>query len=639
MIVWVDDGLFADASRDLDRFALLRAAAQRRHTLVISARPDDPRHLRQSPGFDAWLRALPERLRAEVRMLCERTDRVSVTAVTLGASRVCDSRFAVPFYERQPYIQPLYQVVSEVLRGEIRVPRFQRPGTEKTWTPEKRGDLLDSLYRGFPIGTILLWSTTIQMTPMSVVGGFRIANLVPGEGQRLLLDGHQRLSTLVQILGPGLIRDKVLAGIERAPARTQDAGDDEVWVFELKPPKTDTSSRERFVLLKAGQGPSPTQLPLSVVIDRTELNRWIRQERPEPLTDAQVSDADALRDRLREYSIPVAVLSADSLEDATESFKRINSSGAAMSDFNMVAALAYREGADPQALFDEHRSDRLEPIGWQDLPDRDILRICAALSGQHPAKLEVDRLAERLRKDDGLIARAFRAAAEAAAVIGETCGMLGPEALPYSWQLVTLAIWIGSGANDLTSPRVREAIRRWLWLTTYGEVFGGVNSAIYDRCLTALNELAGGGSWKALDRDMTKRVRPCIRFDFRAARSKAVALAMARHQDRGRLDGDAHRCLASGVATLGLLWSKGFRSLWWHLAIGEGEEIGRYRNALRRAVGGSADESDAELRARLALPSETPCSLEDLLAARRDRLTAEERSFVMDLGLEWADGD
>jgi hypothetical protein len=88
LIVWVDDGLFKGPARDVDRLALLRNAALRRHTLVVSHAPDTPSGTRLSPNFDAWFAALPGRLRAEVKMLRGRTDLVSVTAVTRGATRI-----------------------------------------------------------------------------------------------------------------------------------------------------------------------------------------------------------------------------------------------------------------------------------------------------------------------------------------------------------------------------------------------------------------------------------------------------------------------------------------------------------------------------------------------------------------------
>jgi len=545
----------------------------------------------------------------------------------------------MPFYERQPYISPLHQIVAEVLRGEILIPRFQRPGTE--WVPTQRGDLLDSLYRGFPIGTILLWSTNSPIKTKDVIGGFRIRKASSRDGQRLLLDGHQRLSTLVQILGPGLVHDLQLAKMESVVDDTDEASQNEVWVFELNPAKNEKNdappkSRDRFVLLKTGQSPTPTQLPLSHALNRTALNRWVR-EQGDKLTEPQVTEVDALRDRLREYNIPVAVLAVDSLEDATESFKRINSSGTPMTDFNMVAALAYRNGFDPQELFEQHRSELLEPIGWQDLPDMDVLRVCAALAQQHPAKMEVDKLSQQLAKQDGLIQRAFQAMADAARLVGELCGITGPEVLPYSWQLITLAVCLGSDFFDERSePRAREAIRRWLWLTTYGEAFAGVNSAIYDRSLTALREMIHGGTFQAMERDLTKNVRPVLNFDFRAARSKAVALAMARHEDGGDLSGTAHRQLAIGADAIGVLQPSGKRSDWWNRVILTTDSVNSYRTALRSRTAQDSKPEEDELLAKIGIARDAQGGLADLLTARRKAIEADEREFVTKLGLEWA---
>src|SRR5512145_754091 len=277
----------------------------------------------------------------------------------------------MPFYERQPYIMPLYQVLLELLRGEIRVPRFQRPGTEIVWKEEQRGDLLDSLYRGFPVGTILLWSTTSEIKCLERVAGFRIPELhAAGRPTRVLLDGHQRLSALLAILGPGLESEVAAVAGDREDVL------DETWVFETRPKKSESvgrghtsaelnNTRECFFALKKGQSPSDTQVPLSILLDRVRMNRWIREhavaaassastgEAQKGLNDEEVRAAEAVRDKLREYSLPVAVLVTDSLEDAAESFKRVNSSGTPMGTFHMVKALAYSEEFDLEASFEE----------------------------------------------------------------------------------------------------------------------------------------------------------------------------------------------------------------------------------------------------------------------------------------------
>jgi hypothetical protein len=548
----------------------------------------------------------------------------------------------MPFYERQPYIQALHQIVKEVMRGDIRVPRFQRPGTQMTWRPEQRGDLLDSLYRGFPVGTVLLWSTPTPIPTHNVVGGFRIPPPpdTPGVIHRLLLDGHQRLSTLVQILGPGLLADLSSEGTQVGPAQEDSEREDptERWVFELNVDEKSDNSRERFMLLKPEQKPTATQVPLEIILHRSRLNRWVRDAN---LSDDLETAVDSLRDRLREYSMPVAVLAADSLKEATESFKRINSSGTPMSDFHMVAALAFDEENDPQQQFAAARAEHLSPIGWSGVSDTDVLRVAAGLDEKkNPAKLDVAELADRLRRDRGLIERAFQAVVEATRILRD-CGVLGPEALPYTWQLITLAVYLGR-ASTLDSPPASDqaftsAARRWFWITTYGEVFAGANSAVVDRSLHALSDMIAGRDWDSMERDVTRQVRPVNSFDFRTARSKACALAMARYQDLDQVNGPAHQALTTGVDAMQLLYARGKRSQWEHLAIVTPDVgLSGMRDALKRRMSGNPAPGDEEILRRLGVETTDTGLLENLLAARRDRLLAAERTFVDSLGLTWA---
>lgn len=538
----------------------------------------------------------------------------------------------MPFYERQPFIEPLYQIVTEVMNGDIRVPRFQRPGSLSTWTSEQRGDLLDSLYRGYPVGTVLLWSTGKTIRTLDSVGGRKIPESGGGANApfRLLLDGHQRLSTLVQILGAGLASEPT-AEIDNAGAQQ------ERWVFELNPTQG-LDSRERFILLKPGQDPTISQVPLDIVLNRAKLNQWIRDFTD--ITDSQIKEVDDLRDRLREYSVPVAVLVADSLDEATISFKRINSSGTPMSDFNMVAALAYQDDFDPQIQFERERAEFLEPIGWKDVEDSDILRVCAGLVGHNPARMEVDDLAMRLRGDKSVIQQSFIAIKKATEVL-RYCGVHGPEALPYSWQLITVAIMIGEKVHSIDDAAARAAVIKWFWITTYGEVFaGGTKTSIYSRTSAALKDMVAGGDWSAMERDVTRSVRQVVRFDFRAARSRACALAMARLHDENDVNGTAHNALAAGVGSMQLLLLKGGqRSTWWHLAVvPPSERVADLREALKRREQSIADMYDeGDILQKLGIAETATGGVVELLQSRRDFLIAKEKQFVQQLGLDWLD--
>src|SRR5262249_51298266 len=86
------------------------------------------------------------------------------------------------------------ELVGMIERGELRLPEMQR---RYVWKSTRVRDLLDSLYRGYPSGTILLWETDEQVP----VQEFSIAQKTnPYQTTRLLLDGQQRLTSLSAVL-------------------------------------------------------------------------------------------------------------------------------------------------------------------------------------------------------------------------------------------------------------------------------------------------------------------------------------------------------------------------------------------------------------------------------------------------------
>ncbi len=81
-----------------------------------------------------------------------------------------------------------------ISRGELRLPEMQR---RYVWTSTRVRDLLDSLYRAYPSGSILVWETD-QAQPsrnLAVQQAFS-----PFAGHKLLLDGQQRLTSLSAVL-------------------------------------------------------------------------------------------------------------------------------------------------------------------------------------------------------------------------------------------------------------------------------------------------------------------------------------------------------------------------------------------------------------------------------------------------------
>jgi len=92
------------------------------------------------------------------------------------------------------------KLVEDIALGEIGLPDIQRPFV---WDTTRVRDLFDSMYRGYPIGTLLFWENGYP-------GEYRII----GEGKKqkaprlLIVDGQQRLTALYAIMRNKRVVDK-----------------------------------------------------------------------------------------------------------------------------------------------------------------------------------------------------------------------------------------------------------------------------------------------------------------------------------------------------------------------------------------------------------------------------------------------
>ncbi len=74
-------------------------------------------------------------------------------------------------------------LLSWIKNKEIAIPEIQRPFV---WDSTKVRDLIDSLYKGFPVGYIIIWRSPNVKTKDGKVA----------EGRRILIDGQQRITAL-----------------------------------------------------------------------------------------------------------------------------------------------------------------------------------------------------------------------------------------------------------------------------------------------------------------------------------------------------------------------------------------------------------------------------------------------------------
>jgi len=324
-------------------------------------------------------------------------------------------------------------LVTAVLRGEVRIPVFQR-GLE--WQTRHVLELFDSIYRGFPIGSLLLRRAPATASPLHI-GPIAVFGT---ETQHALwvIDGQQRLTSLVAGLG----RPQPL------PTTPDDA-----FVVYFDPVE------QRFhAPPRSGEIPS-SWVPVPQLLEGARLTEWVFAWSHGREDDLRRLVFEAGR-RLREYRVPLVVIESDDEDAVRAIFHRVNTAGKPLSWTSVHDALYGHKSGPPSTL--PALASQLEELGMGALdPETQLLPCLLAMRG-----LDVTRpFGEHLQRDPAILDGAVT---EAVPVIRRVLGFLRVAAavphlrlLPSSAPLIVLARLFT--LHPEPNERCTTLLVRWVW--------------------------------------------------------------------------------------------------------------------------------------------------------------------------------
>ena len=88
------------------------------------------------------------------------------------------------------------KLIERISSGGIRIPAFQR---DYVWEPDQVAFLLDSIFKEFPIGTVILWKTDNRLSSEKRLGCFELPPPQKDYPVNYVLDGQQRLTSLFSV--------------------------------------------------------------------------------------------------------------------------------------------------------------------------------------------------------------------------------------------------------------------------------------------------------------------------------------------------------------------------------------------------------------------------------------------------------
>lgn len=248
------------------------------------------------------------------------------------------------------------ELVGMIERGELRLPEMQR---RYVWRSTRVRDLLDSLYRGYPSGTILLWQTD-EAVPQQEFAVAQQGN--PYQSTRLLLDGQQRLTSLSAVIRGHAVTVRgrrrpidLLFNLEHPDelavvTEVDEDGADEDDEEELGNDEADSSADElqkrfdrmTFVVATKKLEQMPQWVKVTDVFKSDSDRPFLKRAGINDLDDARSEKYSQRLARLRgirKYLYRMDILERTlSYEEVTEIFVRVNSLGAKLRSSDLALA-------------------------------------------------------------------------------------------------------------------------------------------------------------------------------------------------------------------------------------------------------------------------------------------------------------
>ena len=260
------------------------------------------------------------------------------------------------------------ELVSKVERGEIRLPEMQR---RYVWPGTRVRDLLDSLYRGYPSGTILTWETDEKIATREFAIGQEEGAY---KTYQLLLDGQQRLTSLSAILRGDPISVKgrkrpidILFNLNHPEQLSVVTEVTESSDIDEDPDATDADETDiqarfekmAFVVKTNRLAQLPHWVSVTEVMKSSSDKEFLQKAGVTAFDDPRYESYTARLKKLRDikkYLYSVHVLERDkSYEEVTEIFVRVNSLGAKLRGSDLALAQITATWRDSLAIFQTYQ--------------------------------------------------------------------------------------------------------------------------------------------------------------------------------------------------------------------------------------------------------------------------------------------
>lgn len=349
-------------------------------------------------------------------------------------------------------------------KGLLQVPAFQR---DFVWTNDKKLDLFDSIKKGYPIGSVLLWQPLFENEDFyedfsgDKLGSYPIPKRSPNSF--FILDGFQRLSTLIGcLLHPQKAKQK---GIIR---------DEKEWqkefniIYNLK--------EEQFEINRNSK--EFYQIPIYKLVDGKEFFQFQKNLFDDDLINSiYIERYEEISLIFQNYELPNINVYGGSITEAIDIFQRLNSTGAPITTDWVINARAMGKDINFRLgdKIDNLLENELTSYNFQNIKRLVILQCITnsfggvyfdQISKNNNKKLEI--LVDK-PEFIPVTEKTFLAIERAVKFLFEELIVLDAKYIPYNNQMIFVTDFFNK--IELPTAKQIDELKKWFWITSYSNYF------------------------------------------------------------------------------------------------------------------------------------------------------------------------
>jgi len=261
-------------------------------------------------------------------------------------------------------------LISEIETGQVKIPQFQR---KFVWSIKGSAKLLDSIIKGYPIGTFIYWRTNERLRAVRNLGNILLPEPKDGEFVNFVLDGQQRLTSLFATLKGVHITDEdgKVSDYSEMYVDLTASDDGEIIVIDIS--KMEPNTFIKVTDLMEGSLKMLAEYPI-------EYHPTI----------------DRYKKIIQSYTFSVINLKNAPIDIATEVFTRLNVGGKALTLFEIMVAKTYDADRefDLAEKYDELKEE-LSSSHYNTIPSATVLQVVAILLEKDCTRTQILKLEKK----------------------------------------------------------------------------------------------------------------------------------------------------------------------------------------------------------------------------------------------------